>query len=42
VALAGYGRPSDKDRAAAAGFDRHFVKPLDIGELEAFLDSLDA
>jgi CheY-like chemotaxis protein len=28
VALTGYGRETDRDRAAAAGFDLHLVKPV--------------
>lgn len=37
VALSGYGHAEDLRRAAAAGFDRHFVKPVDLDELEAFV-----
>jgi signal transduction histidine kinase/ActR/RegA family two-component response regulator len=33
VALTGYGQPEDIERARAAGFDWHFVKPLDFREL---------
>lgn len=33
IALSGYGQPEDKRRAAAAGFDAHLVKPVDIGAL---------
>ena len=29
VAVSGYGQPEDKQRAAQAGFDQHFVKPTD-------------
>ncbi|MDB5744814.1 MAG: Response regulator [Polaromonas sp.] len=29
IALTGYGRQSDKQRAMAAGFDAHFAKPVD-------------
>jgi PAS domain S-box-containing protein len=29
VALTGYGQPEDVERALAAGFDRHVVKPID-------------
>jgi CheY-like chemotaxis protein len=36
-ALTGYGRPDDLERARVAGFDGHFVKPLDFGELERTL-----
>ena len=28
VALSGYGQPSDRARALAAGFDRYLVKPV--------------
>jgi signal transduction histidine kinase len=34
IALTGYGQKQDRERAAAAGFDYHFVKPVDPGELE--------
>jgi signal transduction histidine kinase/ActR/RegA family two-component response regulator len=33
VAVTGYGQDADKQRSAAAGFDRHFVKPVDPVEL---------
>jgi PAS domain S-box-containing protein len=33
VALTGYGRPEDKQRAMAAGFDYHLVKPVDLDAL---------
>jgi len=29
VALTGYGRPQDRERSHAAGFDQHLVKPVD-------------
>jgi CheY-like chemotaxis protein len=35
IALTGYGQSQDRKRAAEAGFDYHFVKPVDPGELEA-------
>jgi signal transduction histidine kinase/integral membrane sensor domain MASE1 len=38
VALTGYGQPEDRRQAEEAGFDAHFVKPLDhdrLGELLA-------
>jgi signal transduction histidine kinase len=41
VAVSGYGQAEDKRRARAAGFDAHFVKPLDISELERLLHNLD-
>jgi signal transduction histidine kinase len=34
IALTGYGQKQDRERAAAVGFDYHFVKPVDPGELE--------
>jgi CheY-like chemotaxis protein len=33
IALTGYGQEADRERAYHAGFDRHFVKPIDLGEL---------
>ncbi len=33
IAVTGYGLPQDKDKALAAGFDHHFVKPLDVNRL---------
>jgi signal transduction histidine kinase len=38
VALTGYGQASDRERALRAGFDAHFVKPVDVGALNAFLE----
>ena len=35
IALTGYGQRQDRERAAEAGFDYHFVKPVDTSELEA-------
>ncbi len=37
IALTGYGQESDRERARAAGFDAHFVKPLQFEELAACL-----
>jgi signal transduction histidine kinase len=37
VAVTGYGLPEDRERALAAGFDAHLVKPVDPGALEALL-----
>lgn len=37
VAVTGYGQREDRERALAAGFDHHFVKPVDPDELDAFL-----
>jgi signal transduction histidine kinase/ActR/RegA family two-component response regulator len=33
-ALTGYGQDADRERSRAAGFDRHFVKPLDFDLLQ--------
>jgi CheY-like chemotaxis protein len=41
VALTGYGRPSDREGSAAAGFDAHLVKPIEISQLEALLAGRD-
>lgn len=38
IALTGYGQPADRRAALAAGFDAHFVKPLDPARLEALLE----
>jgi DNA-binding response OmpR family regulator len=40
VALTGYGEDGDRRAAEEAGFDRHFVKPVDLRELEALLASV--
>jgi CheY-like chemotaxis protein len=37
VALTGYGQPADRQRAIAAGFDAHLVKPVDTAALAAVL-----
>jgi CheY-like chemotaxis protein len=37
IALSGYGRDDDKREAAAAGFDRHLTKPVDIETVCALL-----
>jgi signal transduction histidine kinase/CheY-like chemotaxis protein len=33
VALTGYGQPADRERALAAGFDRHLTKPVSVATL---------
>jgi len=40
VALTGHGAPEDRQRSQAAGFDRHMVKPIDLGELDRVLSGL--
>jgi two-component system, sensor histidine kinase len=39
IALTGYGQPEDRDRAYAAGFDLHLVKPVDRDKLAEALAS---
>ena len=38
VALSGYGSSEDKQRAVAAGFDAHLVKPVDFDVLRQLLN----
>jgi PAS domain S-box-containing protein len=38
VALSGYGSSEDKQRAAAAGFDAHLVKPVDFDVLRQLIN----
>jgi CheY-like chemotaxis protein len=33
VALTGYGQPEDRQRALAAGFDEHLIKPVSLDRL---------
>jgi PAS domain S-box-containing protein len=37
VALTGYGQDGDREQTRQAGFDHHFVKPVDAGQLLAAL-----
>ena len=39
IALTGYGQASDRERAMAAGFDVHLVKPVDPATLRAAISS---
>jgi len=39
VALSGFTRPEDIEKAMAAGFDRHLAKPPDLDALERLLAS---
>jgi CheY-like chemotaxis protein/anti-sigma regulatory factor (Ser/Thr protein kinase) len=39
IALTGYGQEADRERARAAGFDHHLVKPLRIEQLQDCLAS---
>jgi CheY-like chemotaxis protein len=40
VALTGYGQDDDRQRANEAGFDAHFVKPMDLNSLREALTRL--
>jgi PAS domain S-box-containing protein len=40
IAVTGWGQDEDKQRAAAAGFDGHFTKPIDATQLQAMLDRI--
>jgi two-component system CheB/CheR fusion protein len=40
IALTGYGRPSDRATARAAGFDEHLVKPVDVERLLSLLTDM--
>jgi CheY-like chemotaxis protein len=37
IAITGYGQHEDKQKAFAAGFDHHLVKPVNTAELTALL-----
>jgi signal transduction histidine kinase/CheY-like chemotaxis protein len=37
IAVSGYGRQEDREKALAAGFDHYFVKPLDTAALNALM-----
>jgi CheY-like chemotaxis protein len=39
IAITGYGSSSDIERSTEAGFDAHWVKPVDLGALEHLLQS---
>jgi len=40
IAVTGYGQMSDRERTAAAGFDAHIVKPVDVPHLLELVDAL--
>ena len=42
VALTGWGQERDRRLSSAAGFDHHFVKPVDLDALESLLDAAQA
>ena len=39
IAVTGYGRTEDREKAYAAGFTHYFVKPLQMAELKAVLET---
>jgi signal transduction histidine kinase/ActR/RegA family two-component response regulator len=39
IALTGYGQAMDRERAMAAGFDHHLVKPVEVATIRALLDA---
>jgi CheY-like chemotaxis protein len=41
VAITGYGRDEDRQRALAAGFDQHLTKPVSLAQLQAVLACID-
>jgi CheY-like chemotaxis protein len=38
IAMTGYGQKEDRERAAAAGFDYHFVKPTDPRQIQKAIE----
>ena len=40
IAAAGWGQEDDRSRSGQAGFDHHFVKPVDIATLQELLATL--
>jgi CheY-like chemotaxis protein len=42
IAVTGYGQETDRQRSRGAGFDHHLVKPVDLDELSAILNSVTA
>jgi CheY-like chemotaxis protein len=42
VALTGYGQPGDRERALAAGFDNHLVKPAEYRALQDIIERVRA
>jgi CheY-like chemotaxis protein len=40
IALTGYGQHEDRQRCEEAGFDLHFVKPVDLKRLQSSIESL--
>lgn len=40
IAVTGWDREDDRARSEELGFDKHFVKPVDVSELRNYLQSL--
>ena len=38
-AISGYGQEEDREQSRAAGFDAHFVKPVDLDEIVRAVES---
>jgi two-component system CheB/CheR fusion protein len=41
IALSGYGRPEDKEKSKAVGFNAHLTKPTDFDELIELINNFD-
>ena len=41
IALSGYGRPEDKEKSKAAGFNEHLTKPTDFDALLKLINNFD-
>lgn len=41
AALTGWSQPTDRERAFAAGFDQHLVKPASAEQMQAVVDGFD-
>jgi CheY-like chemotaxis protein len=41
IAITGYGQDADRERALAAGFDAHLVKPFGYAQLMEVLQGLE-
>ena len=39
IALTGWGQSEDRQRSHEAGFDHHFVKPIDFDALQGLLQA---
>lgn len=40
IAVSGYGQPKDRAMAKEAGFEAHFVKPVDLRDVQAAIEAL--